>query len=117
EKNKMKIAVAIIVFLALAGIAWSMVSRTRPGVRRLTTDEKAILNLVREAYGANITHEKLLKNGPDVNLAIQLKNERIEELNVNLSSLARKHREGASLVAIKASLRFDDATLPTPQPR
>jgi len=109
----MKIAIAIIVLVAVAGIAWTMIGHVRSGVRRLSRDESAIRNLVREAYGANITSEKLIKNGPDVNFAVQLKNEKIEELNVNLSSLARKHREGASLVAIKTSLRFDDATLPT----
>jgi hypothetical protein len=38
---------------------------------------------------------------------VALQHEKLTQLQINLSSLARKHAGGASLPAIKTSLRFD----------
>jgi len=45
--------------------------------------------------------------GSDKRLIAELRNENLKELNINLSSLARKlENEGLSVPALKASLRF-----------
>jgi hypothetical protein len=93
----------------LAGLAsCRTVVRRGPKGRELTTDEKMIRGLVREVYGENIVGETLATKGGDSVLTIRLKNENLATLEINLSSLARKHRdEGLSLAVIKMGLRVE----------
>jgi hypothetical protein len=105
-----KVVVTILLVLVVTAAIWLALKQrraTHSAQRQLTTDEIEIRNLVREAYGANILSEQIVPQGRDVALVVKLQNEKLEDLKVNLSSMARHHREGASLAALKASLRFD----------
>jgi hypothetical protein len=77
---------------------------------RLSHGERQIRDLVRETYMGNITGEQIVRQGRDAMFSVKLKNEKVEELRINISSLWRKHKEGASLVALKTAMRFDDLT-------
>lgn len=72
----------------------------------LTPNERKMRDLVRELYGRNIVGERLSRSGRNRVLIVQLQNESLEQLQVNLTSLAKKHRQGASLAALKTTLRF-----------
>ncbi len=63
--------------------------------------------LVREVYGEHITAESLSFRDGDAVLTVSLRDEKLASLDVNLSSLARKHREqGLTLAVIKKGLQF-----------
>jgi hypothetical protein len=74
----------------------------------LTPGETIIRDVVREVYTGSILSERVQRNGPDAMLTAELQHETLKNLTINLSSLARLHeQEGASLPAIRMSLRFD----------
>lgn len=82
--------------------------KRRPSPAQLAPGEAEIRDLVREVYAGNIVSERIERNGSDAVLVAELQNEKLKELKINLSSLARKHeQEGLSLPAIKVGLRFD----------
>src|SRR5207249_9741882 len=76
----------------------------------LTAGESRMLELVREIYAGNIVSERLERSTPDMLLILELRNEKLKELTVNLSSLARKHEDGVSIPVLKASLQIGRAS-------
>jgi hypothetical protein len=75
----------------------------------LDADETQVRDLVREVYGPHVLKETIAHSGGDAILNLSLRDEKHSSIDVNLSRLARKHRqERLSLAAIKASLRLDD---------
>ena len=102
----MKIAIAIIVVVVLAITLIVLFQRRKP-TAELTDNEAKVRDLVRQVYGTNILGEQIVRNGSDAVLVVELQNEKLKQLQINLSSLARKHEEGVSLAVLKASLRFD----------
>jgi hypothetical protein len=98
------VALAIILLIIVAVVF----SRSRAGsARRLSTDEESMQNLVHEVYGDRITSESVSFRDGDAFMTITLRDEKLSSLEVNLSSLARKHREqGLSLAVIKKGLEF-----------
>jgi hypothetical protein len=104
----MKIAIAIVVVVVVVAVVAVIVAKRRQPGAELTPSETKIRDLVREVYAGNIVSERLERNGSDAVLVAELQNEKLKELKINLSSLARKHeQEGLSLPVIKMSLRFD----------
>jgi hypothetical protein len=104
----MKIAIAIIVVLVVVAVAAVIVAKRRAPAAELTPGETKIRDLVREVYAGNIVSERVERSGSDAVLVAELQNESLKELNINLTSLARKHeQEGVSLPVIKMSLRID----------
>jgi hypothetical protein len=104
----MKIAVAIVVIVVVLAVVAVIVAKRRQSAAELTPSETKIRDLVREVYAGNIVSERVERNGCDAVLVAELQNEKLKELKINLSSLARKHeQEGLSLPVIKMSLRFD----------
>lgn len=104
----MKIAITIIVVLVALALVAVIVTKRRTSTAQLTPTETKIRDLVREAYAGNIVSERIERNGSDAVLVAELQNEKLKELKINLSSLARKHeQEGLSLPVIKMGLRFD----------
>src|SRR5688572_6636196 len=104
----MKIAITVIVLLVVVAVAALIIARRRAPAAELRASETKLRDLVREVYAANIVSERVERNGADAVLVAELQNEKLRELKINLSSLARKHeREGLSLPVIKMSLRFD----------
>ena len=104
----MKIAIAIIVVLVVVAVAVVRIAKSRAPGAELTPTETKIRDLVREVYVGNIVSEHVERNGSDAVLVAELHNEKLKELKINLSSLARKHeQEGLSFPVIKMSLRFD----------
>jgi hypothetical protein len=104
----MKIAIAIIVVLVVVAVVVVLIAKRRSPGAELTPTETKIRDLVREVYAGNIVSERVERNGSDAVLVAELQNEKLKELKINLSSLARKHeQEGLSLPVIKMSLRFD----------
>jgi len=76
----------------------------------IAADEARIRDLVREVYGPHIVKETVTHSGGDTILNLGLRDEKHSSQDVNLSKLARKHRqEGPSLPAIKADLKLDDS--------
>jgi hypothetical protein len=103
----MKLTIAIISGAALALVSLLAFRRRRLS-GDLTVDEMTIRNLVREVYGANIVSERIERRGSEAVLIAELRNEKLKQLQTNLSSLARKHRdEGVSLPVLKTMMRFD----------
>jgi type II secretory pathway pseudopilin PulG len=104
----MKLILGMIALALLIAIAVAILFVNRNKARQqLTADEQLILDAVREVYGDHITNESIAYSNGDATLALGLREERVSTLNVNLSSLARKHRdEGLTLPAIKMSLKF-----------
>jgi hypothetical protein len=75
--------------------------------RKLSTDEETIRRLIHETYGDKITAESITYKDGDALMTITLRDDKLENLDVNISSLARKHRDqGVSLPVIKKSLEF-----------
>jgi hypothetical protein len=75
----------------------------------LAAEEARVRDLVRELYGPHIQKETITRADGDTILNLSLRDEKRSSLDVNLSRLARKHRqEGLSLAAIKADLKLDD---------
>jgi len=104
----MKIAIAIIVVVLVVAVVAVIVGKRRVHTAELTPGETKIRDLVREVYAGNIVSERVERSGSDAVLVAELQNEKLKELKINLSSLARKHeQEGLSLPVIKMSLRFD----------
>jgi len=103
----MKLAIAVIVIVAIVAIALIVLRQRRRATTELTPNEAKIRDLVREVYASKIVSEAIVRNGSDAVLTVVLHDEKMKSLQVNLSSLARKHEEGASLPALKTSLRFD----------
>jgi biopolymer transport protein ExbB/TolQ len=99
--------ILIAVLIAAILVLYRFASRGRAANRELAAGETEIRDIVREVYGNNITNEQMLQSGSDKVLVVTLQNEKLKELRINLSSLARKRKEGGSLQALKASLRFD----------
>jgi hypothetical protein len=97
--------VLALVFLAIVAAVFL---RTRGGgARRLSTDEETMRSLVHEVYGDKITAESVNFRDGDALMTITLNDEKLRSLEVNLSNLARKHREqGLSLPVIKKGLQF-----------
>ena len=101
----MKIAILVINVIALVAVV-VVVSRRKSAVE-LTAAELKVRDAVREVYAGNIVSERVVIEGSDKRLIAELRNENLKELNINLSSLARKlENEGLSVPALKASLRF-----------
>jgi len=104
----MKIVIAIIVVVVVVAIVAVIAAKRRTAAAELTPSETKIRDLVREVYAGNIVSERVERSGSDAVLVAQLQNEKLKELKINLSSLARKHeQEGLTLAVIKMSLRFD----------
>lgn len=74
---------------------------------RLSPGEKRIRLLVREIYGEYITRERVVRQAKDAILNIDLKDKPLKHMSINLSSLARKHSDGASLAALKTVIQLD----------
>jgi len=75
--------------------------------RRLTHSESKIRGLVREVYGKNIVSEKIVAHGHAKILVTGLKNEPLLQVQVNLTKLAIKHENGASLAALRTIIGLD----------
>src|SRR3954451_11654969 len=104
----MKIAIAIVVILVVVAVVAVIIAKRRASTAELTPGEVQIRDLVREVYAGNIVSERVERNGSDAVLVAELQNEKLKELKINMSSLARKHeQEGLSLPVIKMGLRFD----------
>lgn len=104
---KIIIAVIVLVFIVAAGVAYLLKIRSS-ALPELTADEALILDAAREVYGDHITDETITQSDGDAILTLALRDEKVSTIDVNLSSLARKHRdEGLTLPVIKLSLRFD----------
>ncbi len=75
----------------------------------LTEGEQKIQRLIREVHGDAILSERFVREAGDVKdeLSFDTNKTKIQNLSVNLSSLARKQKdEGLSDGAVKTSLRF-----------
>ena len=104
----MRIAIALIVLLAVIAVVFLIFAKRRTPNAELSQGETKIRDLVREVYASNILSERVERSGSDAMLVARLQNEKVEELKINLSSLARKHeQEGISLPVIKMSMRFE----------
>ena len=104
----MKIAIAVIIVVVVLAVVAVILARRRASSVELTPAETKIRDLVREVYADNIVNERVERSGPDAVLVAELQNEKLKELKINLSSLARKHeQDGLSLPVIKMSLRFN----------
>jgi hypothetical protein len=100
------IVISLAVILMIIDAAVFLRSRGG-GTRRLSADEETMRSLVHEVYGDKITAESVSLKDGDALMTITLNDEKLRSLQVNLSSLARKHREqGLSLPVIKKSLEF-----------
>jgi hypothetical protein len=88
-------------------VVWFMTTRRggADGPVTLTPGEEQIRNVVREVYGENIVKESLRRQSGEAILALELKNEKLATAEVNLTSLAKQHEQGTSLLLIKAFLR------------
>jgi hypothetical protein len=73
----------------------------------LTPGELEMLRLVRETYGANIISERVVTQARDTGVIVKLRNEKLQQLRVNLTDMARQRKKGTSLRSLKAKLRFD----------
>jgi len=103
----MKLAVVIIVVVLLAVVVAVFLRGRGQRERDLTADESKMRDLVREVYADKITGESLAFKAGDATLTVSLRDEKVTSLDVNLSNLARKHRdEGLSTAVIKLSLKF-----------
>ena len=101
------IAVGVVV-LVLVVVVFGVLQSRRSSARELTSDELKIRELVHEVYGDNITSQSVAINDGDAVLTIGLQNENLQSLQINLSNLARKHRdEGVSLAVLKMTVRFE----------
>ena len=95
-------------FVLLAAIAISFALKQRRHTRSLTPGEREIQQLVHEVYGQYLVTEQIVPRGDhDVAMSIALNDHEIDDMQINLSSLARHHQDGASLESIKGGLRFD----------
>ncbi|HEY7090442.1 MAG TPA: hypothetical protein VH518_20260 [Tepidisphaeraceae bacterium] len=104
----MKIFVAIIAVVTLAALVVVIVQKRKSVDVELTSGELKIREVVREVYAGNIVAERIERRASDAVLIAELRNEKLKELTINLSSLARKcEKEGLSVPAQKAALRFD----------
>jgi len=104
---EMKILSAVIAVALVILVAVFLIRGRVTGTRHLTADEETMGGLVREVYGDRITSETVDFRGADAVLRVTLTDEKLESLEINLSTLARKHREqGLSLPVIKKSLQF-----------
>jgi hypothetical protein len=104
---KLIIGMLVVVLLIALGVALLLLNRNK-APQQLTTDEKLILDAVREVYGDHITNETIAYSDGNATLTLALRDEKVSTLDVDLSSLARKHRdEGLTLPVIKMSLKFD----------
>jgi hypothetical protein len=97
--------IPIIVALFIIGmlIPWAL----RRWRSRLSTNESTIRGLVREIYGESIVSEKILRQGNAKVFVAVLRNEPPKEIQVNLTKLAKKHEEGASLAAHRTVIGLD----------
>jgi hypothetical protein len=103
--------------LVLVPVAWGFArwwSQRSPAVRevahdQLTEGEQHVLGVVREMHGEAILAEKLTGRPGDVRVQLQLdpaKSE-LKDLDIGLSSLARKQAEdGLTDAALQTALRF-----------
>src|SRR5262249_1187238 len=106
--GSMKIMLGVIA-LGLAIVAIILLRQQGPRVQELTPDERSIRDLVHEVYGPNIVSERVTYSVDEAALKIRLRDEKVSSLEINLSQLARKHREeGLTLAVIRTGLRFDD---------
>jgi hypothetical protein len=107
--NQLRLVLGTAALLLLVAVVWFMVNRRgqASGEVTLTPQEEQIRTVVREVYGENIVRESLRRQSGDAILALELREEKLDNAEVNLSSLARKHEEGTSLVLIKAFIRRD----------
>jgi hypothetical protein len=102
----MKIAVGVVVLVLLAILAVVIFRSRMTWRRRLTPDESQMRALVGEVYGTKITAESITFKAGDAILSVTLRDEKVTSLEVNLSNLARKLREGLSPAVIKLGLKF-----------
>ncbi len=102
----MKLAVVVVIAFVLVAAALLVLRGLKSGPRELTADESLVRDLAREAFGERITSEAIVDHNGGMLLTVGLRDAKYVSLQVNLSSLARKHREdGLSPAAIKASLK------------
>ena len=98
------IGLAVILLIIVAAV---FLRSRGGGTRRLLADEETMRSLVHEVYGDKITAEDIVFRDGDAVMTIALRDEKLRSLEVNLSSLARKHKEqGLSLAVIKKGLEF-----------
>jgi hypothetical protein len=108
----MKIAFAVIiviVFVAAIVALWAAIlaKRRKPTVG-LSPVEAEIRHVVRKVYAGNIVREHVERAGSDAVLVVELRNATVKDLQINLSSLARKHQqEGDSLPVLIMNLSLD----------
>jgi len=103
--TKTYVIALILAFVAVGVVFFFGVER--PG-RTLTDGEQQMLELVREVHGDNIKSEAFEFTVAGAILKIQLdETSSIPEMTINLTELARKHRDGLALPVIKASLQFE----------
>ena len=102
----MRLVVAFIVIAIVLFALMSMLQR-RKKADGLTAGESTIRDLVRDVYAGKVMSEQVERVDSDAILTVQLRDEKNDKLIANLSSLARKHEEGASLPALRTSLKFD----------
>jgi hypothetical protein len=100
-----RIVLAIGAVVIVIAVVAAMRAR-RNASTRLTAGEEEIRGLVHEVYGQHITSEQVARQGNDAILKVDLRDESLKNLSINLTSLARKHAEGASLPALKTAMRF-----------
>ncbi len=106
QQSQLRLVIGTAILLLLVLVVWLMVNRRGDsGEVTLTPDEEKIRSVVRDVYGDHIVKETLRRQSGDAILALELREEKLSTAEVNLSSLARKHQEGTSLLLIKAFLR------------
>lgn len=102
----MKVFFILVISLLTLGAVFALYRMyTAQPAEELTVDESLMLETVRNAYGEKILSESIADSNGDKVLTIKLRDHQIAETNINLSSLAKKHRdEGLSLPVIKMML-------------
>ena len=103
----MKIALVIAaIVLALIVVVVLSKKRSKP-TRELSADEQIILGLAREVYGDHIISEDIGFTDDEAILTLNFRDENVAKMDVNLSRLARKHRDqGLSIPVIKNGLKI-----------
>src|SRR5688572_18991772 len=74
-----------------------------PGVRSLNEDENEVLEQAIAALGESIVAHGFKSEGDDVLLVVDLRDAKYAKLKFNLSSLARKYRDGVTLDQLRDS--------------
>ena len=110
--GQLRLVLGTAALLLLVAVVWYMANRRGGGGGAgqaaevtLSPEEEQMRGLVREVYGDHIVRETLRRESGDAVLALELREEKLQTAEVNLTGLARKHRDGTSLMLLKAFLR------------